>query len=81
MKPASGMVSGPVHQPSPAVSSQWCVSGIYFDGEHNFVLLRDVSGHLRMVSRNAFQGDGIMLHGVVDGQQVTTWACNNGGAS
>lgn len=62
-------------------SVEWCISGIYFDGNRNFVLLKDTSGHLRMVSRNTFQGDGIMLHGVVDGQQVNTWSCNNGGAS
>ncbi|EBJ5114633.1 zonular occludens toxin [Salmonella enterica] len=65
----------------PAVSDKWCVSGFYFDGNRNFILLKDTSGHLRMVSRNTFQGDGIMLHGVVDGQQVNTWSCNNGGAS
>lgn len=78
VKPASGMVSGVVHQSSSVISLQWCVSGTYFDGERNYVLLRDISGHLRMVSRSNFQGDGIMLHGVVDGQQVNTWSCNNG---
>lgn len=74
-------VTESVQKSLPAVSSQWCISGIYFDGNRNFVLLKDTSGHLRMVSRNTFQGDGIMLHGVVDGQQVNTWSCNNGGAS
>ncbi|EGB7049009.1 zonular occludens toxin [Salmonella enterica] len=66
---------------SASVSSQWCVSGFYFDGERNFVLLCDSEGRLRMVSRNDFQGDGILLHGVVDGQQVNTWSCRTGGNS
>ncbi|HFW0243643.1 TPA: zonular occludens toxin domain-containing protein [Salmonella enterica subsp. enterica serovar Poona] len=71
----------PVSGGGTPVSSVWCVSGFYFDGERNFVLLRDMAGRLRMVSRNAFQGDGIMLHGVVDGQQVNTWSCRIGGES
>ena len=66
---------------APAVSDQWCVSGIYFDGERNFVLLKNAAGRLRMVSRNDFTGDGIMLTGTVDGQQVNTWSCSNNGSS
>ncbi|ELD0486780.1 zonular occludens toxin [Escherichia coli] len=90
VKKTASVSAHPVSIPSHSVSSeseshpvsvQWCVSGFYFDGERNYVLLRDASGHLRMVSRNDFTGDGIMLTGTVDGQQVTTWSCNNGGAS
>lgn len=60
------------------VSSVWCINGFYFDGQKNFVLLKDTQGHLRMVSRGDFQGEGILLHGVVDGQQVNTYSCNSG---
>ncbi|EGV2897733.1 zonular occludens toxin [Salmonella enterica] len=74
-------LSAPLPASSLPSLSQWCVTGFYFDGERNFVLLRDMAGRLRMVSRNAFQGDGIMLHGVVDGQQVNTWSCRTGGES
>lgn len=92
---SSGVKQSPVVQSQPVVvpeqqvsapavlpvSSTWCVAGIYFDGERNFVLLRNADGRLRMVSRNNFSGDGITLSGVVDGQQINTWSCSNNGSS
>lgn len=59
-----------------APSQEWCVIGRFYDGDRNFVFLRDNLNRLRMVSSDKFKGSDIMIEGEVDGERVVAWSCN-----
>lgn len=62
-------------QREDAVSSEWCITGRVKRFNVPYILLKDNSGRLRMVSSDGFKGDGLMLEGVVDGKKVVAWSC------
>ncbi|ECT5253061.1 zonular occludens toxin [Salmonella enterica subsp. enterica serovar Panama] len=58
-----------------AVSDEWCITGYVKRFNAKYILLKDTSGRLRMVSSDGFKGYGLMVEGVVDGKKVFAWSC------